>query len=159
MSSHHNQAIGMSITYLTYGRNPFLRHMAEEVLIYQIGEVRDMQRALTDWGNDGDDTDAMAWMGMPVDEYQQPGMATNEELAALDAARDRDIDELFTRLMIRHHAGGGHMARYTVEHAEISRIRELAEIMANGQATEVTELNNWRTQNGYPTVDISDLPQ
>lgn len=159
MSTHHGQAIDMSITYLTYGRTPFLRHMAEEVLIYQIGEVRDLQAALADWGEDGADTDAMSWMGMPVDEYAQPGMATTDELHALEEARGPDLDDAFSRLMIRHHAGGGHMAAYTSEHAHIRRIRDLAATMARGQASEIVELGNWRTEQGFDPVEVADLPQ
>ena len=34
-----------------------------------------------------------------------PGMATEDELAALAAARGREFDVLFLQLMIRHHEG------------------------------------------------------
>ncbi len=159
MSAHHSQAIDMSITYLSNGGTPFLRHMAEEVLIYQIGEVRDLQAALAEWGEDGADENAMGWMGMPVDEYAQPGMATPAELGALERARGAELDDLFSRLMIRHHAGGGHMAAYTGEHARIGRIRDLATTMARGQASEIVELGNWRTDQGFDPVEVSDLPQ
>ncbi len=158
MSAHHNQAVRMSIAYLTNGRDRFLRHMAEEVLVYQIGEVRDMQAALADWDESGDDDDAMAWMGMAVDENQQPGMATPDELEQLDTATGDAIDELFSRLMIRHHAGGAHMAEYQVDHGNVEAMRELAQIMLNGQASEVVELNRWRADNGYDLVTTSDLP-
>lgn len=94
---------------------------------------------------------------MPVDENQQPGMATPDELQQLDTATGNELDDLFTRLMIRHHAGGAHMAEYTIEHASIDRIRDLAQTMLNGQRSEVIELNRWRVQNGYDTVDTRDL--
>ena len=48
-------------------------------------------------------------------------MATPQQLADLQAARGLELDDLFTQLMIEHHAGGIHMAQYAQEHARLER--------------------------------------
>ena len=145
MSTHHLQGIQMGFTYLEGGSDPVLLHMAREIVLWQSGELRLMQQALQDWGEEGTPEQAMEWMGMsPVPQDAQPGMATPQETVSLERATGRELDDLLSRLMIDHHAGGIHMAEAAAEHASIDDVRELADAMARTQRAEINELNQRR---------------
>jgi uncharacterized protein (DUF305 family) len=151
MLAHHQQAIDMSLEYLSRGSNSLMRHMAYEVLYTQIGEVGVMNQQLAEWDEVGDDV-AMAWMGMSHPEDAQPGMASPEEMEQLREGPKRDLDELFSRLMIEHHAGGAHMADAAVDLAETEYVRSMAAAMAQVQRDEINELNVAREQLGLSAV-------
>ena len=159
MSAHHNGAIGMSLDYLGRGSDPTVEHFARDILLSQTQEIVVMNALLDDSGDTaatGDDV-AMDWMGMTVPEAEMPGMPTPEELGALAAADGAAADDLFTTLMIRHHAAGAAMATYAAEHGENARVRRLATAMARVQRTEINEMNARRVALGLPRVDAGSL--
>ena len=88
--------------------------------------------------NEGDTS--MAWMGMPVDRGQMPGMATEEDLDRLATLSGPEADEFFVQLMTDHHEGGIHMAEYAAGNAENDEVREMAAAMARSQADEIDEI-------------------
>ena len=163
MSTHHLQAIKMT---QRYERHPdidgVLRSMAEEIEYFQSGDVRVMQDALSDWDEIGTPDVAMEWMGMRVPQAQQPGMATDDEMRELTSASGRALDDLFSRLMIEHHAGGAAMADVAAEQARLGSTRELATAMARTQRREIQELNQRRVAIGLPvhepTVELPTGP-
>ena len=152
MRTHHLQGVAMSITYMEEGTDPLLRQIANEIILVQAGESRVLSQWLVDWGSPDLDLDtAMGWMGMtPVPQTEQPGMATEEELAELEAAEGDELDDLFSRLMIAHHRGGQHMAQYTADNASETSVRDLAEAMVITQRSEIGELNLHRESLGLP---------
>lgn len=155
MSTHHNQAIGMAFTYLANGDDPLLRQISGEILTYQASEMGVMGEYLTRWGQVGTEgTTAMGWMGMAAPRDQMMGLATKEQLAQLEAARGSDLDQIFTRLIIDHHVGGVHMAEYAARHATTPEAKRWAASMADGQRGEISELNRWRIQHGFPAVPV-----
>ena len=83
------------------------------------------------------------------------GMASAKQMQELADARGRDLDQLFTRLMIRHHEGGIHMAQFAAEHAETETARSWARAMIDGQKGEIAELNRWRVNHGLPSVRLT----
>ena len=80
-----------------------------------------MQDSLAKWNETGTPNVAMQWMGEPVPQDAMPGMATPAEMQELAAARGLQLDDLFTALMINHHAGGLHMAEHAAEAARLLR--------------------------------------
>jgi uncharacterized protein (DUF305 family) len=148
MTTHHFQAIAMAYAYLANGTDPVLQSTAKEVQFVQIGDIREMQAALKEWDRTGTPETAMEWMGMPVPQNAQPGMASKEQLGELARARGRELDDIYSRLMIDHHLGGVHMAEAAAERASLESVRKTAEAMAANQRTEVTELNLTREQLG-----------
>jgi uncharacterized protein (DUF305 family) len=153
MTVHHQQAIDMALVYLRNGTNPLLRHMADEIVLFQAGDIRTMQTALQEWNKSPDDDVAMAWMGTPVPEDQQPGMANASELAQLRDARGRDLDDLFSRLMVNHHAGGAHMADAEARLGRDHDEREWARKIADAQRQEIKELNFARNRLGLEQAE------
>ena len=154
MRTHHLQGVAMSLTYLEAGTDPYFRSVANEIVIVQAGESRLMGQWLEDWGDlDLDLDNAMAWMDMaPVPQTEQPGMATEAEVAELEAAEGDELDDLFSRLMIAHHRGGQHMAQYAVDHGSEEVVTHLAQAIVTTQQSEVAEMNIHREELGLPPV-------
>jgi uncharacterized protein (DUF305 family) len=153
MSAHHQQALTMALDYIRNGDDPRLMQMANEIVTYQSSEIGAMNTYLTQWGRSGDAPElAMGWMQPPIPRTEMPGLATRAQMDALAEARGFELDNLFTELMINHHAGGVHMAAYAAEHAEEASTRELAAAMDDGQRGEISEMNTWRTRHGLKAI-------
>jgi uncharacterized protein (DUF305 family) len=153
MTTHHQQAISMALEYVRYGDDSRLLQMAREITTYQSAEIGMMNEYLAQWGQDGNQpAKAMDWMGPPLERTEMPGLATREQMAALNSARGAELDEMFTALMINHHAGGMHMAANAANNATNENTRRWAAAMDDGQRGEISEMNQWRTRHGFATI-------
>jgi len=91
----------------------------------------------------------MAWMD-PVDgtDHAQhadglmPGMGTREETQELSAARGREFDALWARLMHAHHRGGLPMAEQVIEKSDREPVVLLATSMRDSQSAELEVLED-----------------
>lgn len=164
MVSHHEQALELAQTELVNGSDPTVLSFAREVLIFQSMEIGAMKQLLNEWdaGPGSPSREAMVWMGMPTSVDEMPGMASDEQIDALQAATGSDADALFLELMAEHHAGGIHMSLYAAEHASTSRARSFAATLAHNQAVEVNEYASLAERLGLPidiqTVDVPPAP-
>jgi len=154
-----NGAIELSFAYLGRENDKSVGHFAREIVIGQSQETAIMNQLLLDAGGAaaGDEEVAMEWMGEPVTASRMPGMATEGEFAALRASEGLEADDEFTRLMIRHHAGGIEMAEYAAANGKNDRVRRLAAAIAKVQRTEIVEMELRRKALGLPPVDTSDI--
>lgn len=162
METHHNGAINMSFDYLDRSHDPVVKHFAQEIISSQSQELAAMNSYLNQAGGAdvaGDGSVAMAWMDHPVRPADMPGMPTKAELAELDESSGLAADDLFTHLMIRHHAGGVGMAEYAAEHGENAGVRNLARTMAKVQRTEIAEINSRRVTIGLAPIPRSEIQQ
>jgi len=159
MTVHHEGAISLGFDYLGREHDPLVGHFAREIILVQAQQMATMNSLLVDAGNPetaGDDV-AMDWMGHPVTTARMPGLATEAEFAELRAAQGITADDVFTRLMIRHHAAGAVMADDAARNGSNQKVRSLAESMAKVQRLEIAEMNHRRTELGLPTVDTSEF--
>ncbi|MGJ7441779.1 DUF305 domain-containing protein [Aquipuribacter sp. MA13-6] len=112
MIGHHAQAIVMTSMVQERSENESLQLFVERMDITQVGEIEQMQDWLEDKGEEvpawdpvfgaqGGHSDGM----MMMDGDLMPGMATEDEMAALEAATGEEFDRLFIELMTRHHEG------------------------------------------------------
>jgi uncharacterized protein (DUF305 family) len=142
MIDHHDQAVYMAqITVSKPGIDNTVRAFAQEVMIGQRWEIGRMDAWLDDWGllrGDPDRT-AMRWMGMSTSVAGMPGMQPDERVDELLGASGQDANRLFLTMMKDHHQGGVHMAKDAARHADTKKVRELAEMMAANQETEIRE--------------------
>ncbi len=153
MTTHHEQAVTMALDYLQHGTDPLLLQVASEIATYQSSEIGMMNTYLGQWGRGGNlPRRAMGWMQPSVARNEMPGLATKAQMAGLAAARGAALDNLFTSLMINHHAGGIHMAAYAATQAHEASTRRWATAMDDGQRGEISEMNTWRTHHGLPKV-------
>ena len=76
MSTHHQQAIQMGLTYQQRGSDPVLGQMAREIVVSQAAEVGAMTQILEAWGEHDPPEQSMAWMGHAGPSQGMPGMAS-----------------------------------------------------------------------------------
>lgn len=161
MISHHEQALELSSLALTNADDPTARSFAAEVLTFQSMEIGMMERTLNEWGTSRRNRSetVMAWMGMPTPVESMPGMATEEQMAEMRAARGAEADALFLELMAAHHVGGVHMAEFAESEADDESVRELAARMAYNQAVEINEYAMTAERLGLPVeIDTVTVP-
>ena len=143
MREHHEQGVYMSFVYRALPDiDPGLSTVAASIVIGQNQEIGRMVQMLRMFGepeaNEGDT--AMAWMGMPVDRGQMPGMASESDLDELGTLSGRQADEFFVQLMTAHHEGGIHMAEYASGNAENDEVHAMAASIMTSQADEIAEM-------------------
>ena len=78
-------------------------------------------------------------------------------MSELRASAGAQADEVFTRLMIDHHAAGVAMADFAAAHGQNANVQRLAAAMAKVQRSEIAELNHRRTTLGFAPVDAKAL--
>ncbi len=148
MARHHLQGVEMANVALERSEDPAVRGLAFDIASTQNNQVGRMHGWLALWGYAPTGGEVMAWMadgsgghsghGTDTENGLMPGMATEDELAALRSLDGTAFDVEFLRLMIRHHQGGLGMAEYAVEHAETPVVRTLANAIAESQTAETT---------------------
>lgn len=120
MIGHHAQAIVMSAWAPTHGADPAVGRLAERIINAQRDEIATMQQWLRDRLQPVPDArpmkmdamDGMAGMAMPsMSHALMPGMLTDDQMKALDAARGKIFDRLFLTFMIQHHRGATSMVK------------------------------------------------
>lgn len=145
MARHHLQAVEMANLALERTEDEAVRGLAFDIAETQKDQVGRMQGWLALWGLPPTGGDTMAWMvgasGSHAghgtgEDVAMPGMATEQELAALRGLTGRPFDVEFLRLMMRHHQGGKKMAEYAADHAEVNAVRTLARTIAESQSAE-----------------------
>lgn len=147
MRVHHEQAVEMSLTFLGLDDvDPNLVAEARGIAFGQGMDIGVMLQLLRDMNapTESEEGQAMAWMGMAMNDEDMPGMATAEQLAELRASSGTDADTLFIDLMSAHHQGGIEMAETAAGLVENSNVRTYAEAWARNQRVEITELDALR---------------
>ena len=114
MISHHAQAIEMSKWAPTHGASPEVQRLAARIINAQQDEIRLMQQWLADRNQKVPEAKPVKMtheMNGMTHEMTMPGMLTDEQMQALEAARGRAFDELFLKHMIAHHQGAVSMVK------------------------------------------------
>lgn len=160
MSTHHQQAVEMSLIVRDRTGDEDVRRLAFDILTAQATERGILQGWLDRWGLDRASEDApMTWMkdagadstdgmghgsmkGMdhaykPHDGSLMPGMATNTELDKLRTAKGKAAEVLYLKLMTAHHKGGVAMAKGAVELVADPTEKQLATSMVKAQQSEM----------------------
>lgn len=161
MSTHHQQAVEMSLIVRDRTGNEDVRRLAFDILTAQATERGILQGWLDRWGLDRTSEDApMTWMkdaggmdgmdgmghgsmkGMdhaykPHDGSLMPGMATNTELDKLREAKGKAAEVLYLKLMTAHHKGGVAMAEGAAELVTDRPEKRLATTMVRAQQSEI----------------------
>jgi uncharacterized protein (DUF305 family) len=153
MTTHHQQAVQMGLTYQQRGTDPMLGHMAREIVTSQSAEIGLFNHILDEWDELDPPDEPMAWMGHGMSGHPMPGMATPAELAHLNETSGVELDDHFSRLMIAHHAGGLAMAEAAASNATNADIRGRARAMVEGQRSEISELNARRRALGLEPIE------
>jgi uncharacterized protein (DUF305 family) len=108
MIPHHAQAVIMAGWAPAHGARKDVAILCERIVVEQRDEIAMMQGWLGDRGQtvpDATSTRHKMKMNGVEHEMLMPGMMSDEEMAALDAARGPEFDRLFLIGMIKHHQG------------------------------------------------------
>ncbi|MCP2319111.1 Uncharacterized conserved protein, DUF305 family [Nocardia amikacinitolerans] len=169
MSAHHAQAVEMAGIALLRSTDNDVRRLAYDIMTTQQNQVGRMHGWLQLWNKPAQGADGfMGWMSEPDSghghggEHQMsgsmasmPGMATQEELAALRQAPAPEADAMFLRLMLRHHQGGMPMMEYAAKHAATTAVRTLAASMVETQQAESRLLTTMLTARGGTPLPLN----
>jgi uncharacterized protein (DUF305 family) len=149
MGAHHAQAVEIAELLRDRSDDPGLKRIASDIALTQQAQIGQMRGWLDIWGRPPTSVEPpMGWMGhedVAGAVVTMPGMASDDEIAALTAAHGAEAERLFLELMIRHHRGGVQMASYAADHAEDSIVRTLARGMVEAQTAEIAQLEELLT--------------
>ncbi|MFD7721697.1 DUF305 domain-containing protein [Streptomyces sp. NPDC059814] len=153
MAVHHQQAVEMSFIVRDRTTDAAVRRLAFDIINTQANQRGMMLGWLEMWGRaKSSPGPPMEWMGHTVtprgDGALMPGMATDAELDALRAAKGRDAEVLFLRLMTAHHRAGADMAQAAAAAAGTDEIRNLASGMVLGQRSEIALMADMLKERG-----------
>ena len=143
MSVHHSQAVNMAFMVYNATEDEEIRRLAYDIINTQRAQIGMFSGWLQQW--DLTQTSAappMAWAdhgheGPMVSYDDMPGMATDEQLAELEAASGVEAERLFLELMLEHHRGGVEMAEAVVPLTNREEVQRLAQTIVTGQSGEI----------------------
>jgi uncharacterized protein (DUF305 family) len=157
MSRHHLQGVEMANLVAERSDDREVEMIAFDISATQTNQAGRMQGWLALWGVPQSGGETMAWMAgdtghpghdMATSGSLMPGMATEDELAALRDLRGTAFDVEFLRLMIRHHQGGLEMAEYAADNGGEQVVRELADTIAQTQTAETGTMSDMLAARG-----------
>jgi uncharacterized protein (DUF305 family) len=146
MTTHHGQAVEMSMIAHRKSTNPDVVTLAADIALTQHGQIGYMQAWLRDWHlSPTSSRPPMAWMpdsaGSVVNGLM-PGMATPEQMADLRQATGKNLNVQYLTLMRQHHLGGIHMAQEAVKLAHNDDVAWIAQTMVTAQQGEITLIDS-----------------
>jgi len=130
MIAHHEQALAMTRFAPERAQNETVKGLADRIRYSQepeIGAMKQWQRTFNAIGTHGDH-------GL------MPGMATQDQLNALGAARGKDFDRMFLELMIKHHEGAIKMATDVRGAGANVQVEEMADDVVATQSDEINRM-------------------
>ncbi len=150
MIPHHSQAVKMASLAATRAQDPAVKKLAAQIAAGQGPEIETMQGLLEAWGQplvpdmEGMDHSAMAPEDMADMAADMPGMAGDDDLEALSAAKGAEFDQMFLAMMIKHHRGALQMAKTERTDGKDPQAVALAEDIETAQQGEVVKMQKLR---------------
>lgn len=147
MIPHHAQAVIMARWAVTHGARADVRILCERIAVAQGDEIRLMRNWLAERKQDVPDsmsTKHVMKMGGMTHEMLMPGMLSDEQMAALDAARGSQFDRLFLVGMIGHHEGAIAMVRELFSHGDAGHDDTVFKFATDVEADQSAELHKMR---------------
>ncbi|GGK99425.1 DUF305 domain-containing protein [Mangrovihabitans endophyticus] len=146
MSTHHSQAVAMSMIAHANSQDPAIVTLAGDIGLTQQAQIAYMQSWLRDWNlSPTGSQEPMAWMpgsaGSVVNGLM-PGMATPDQMAKLREATGRDLDIQFLTLMRAHHLGGIHMDEGVLDLSTEDDVTWLAKGQIAAQQSEISRIDD-----------------
>lgn len=149
MVPHHEQALRM--VAMTRGRDlsPRFEDLTRQIRAAQAPEIRTMEGWLDDWGEEPDDDGHMmggdggmmngsgGMMGGPGAGWR---WMRNRDFHRLGGAPAQAFEDMWLRMMIRHHRGAIAMSRDEVEHGDFPAAVALAQHIEDSQRAEIEQM-------------------
>ncbi|MEV8440052.1 DUF305 domain-containing protein [Actinosynnema sp. NPDC051121] len=139
MIVHHEQALDMAALAPDRAQNETVRGLASRIHDTQGPEIAAMEQWQRQYAENAPAHGHSAELP-DVGHESMPSMATEEQMAALAAARGADFDRLFLQLMIAHHEGAVRMAVEVLSAGRDVRVEEMANDVAASQTDEIDRM-------------------
>jgi uncharacterized protein (DUF305 family) len=148
MIPHHAQAVEMVVLAQARPLDPEVARLRDQIRDAQVPEIETMTDWLTAWGEEIPETsldhtnaghDMSGADGMQGT-AQMPGMMTQEEMDALEAASDAEFQGLWLEMMTEHHRGAIEMAQTERRDGRFTDALALAKDIETGQTQEVATM-------------------
>lgn len=136
MIPHHRQAVLMAELAESRSDNPDVLGLAAAIRDAQDPEIQTMSGWLEQWGEPV--PDAMDGMG----HMDMPGMASDQEMADMEAASGSSFDGMFLESMIAHHTGAVQMAQAEQADGQYAAAVDLAEQIEQSQTAEIATMES-----------------
>lgn len=133
MIQHHRQALVMTDLVADRAESSKIKRLARRISAGQKPEIEAMKGWLRTNGGTADHEGGHLHGDMP-------GMATQDQLDRLRAARGADFDKLFLKLMITHHEGAISMASDVLAKGNNVRVEEMADDVIAQQGAEIQRM-------------------
>ena len=144
MIPHHAQAVIMARWAATHGARADVKVLCERIAIAQTDEIRLMRRWLGERKQEVPDsmsTRHVMKMGGMVHEMLMPGMLTDDQMRALEAAQGSQFDRLFLTGMIAHHRGAITMVRELLSHGDAGHDETVFRFASDVEADQTAEVH------------------
>lgn len=147
MGAHHAQAVEMSLTMMRRTRDDDLRLLATDITLTQQGQIGQMQGWLAAWGR------SQSGERPPMDGMNREamGIASQQQVRALETAPLSTAEVSYLKLMIRHHQGGVAMASGVLSKTSRPEVTRLARAIVAGQRNEIAVLRALLAKRGEAT--------
>lgn len=152
MQVHHGQAVEMALLVRDRTDDPEIRLLALDIATAQTQQQGQMFAWLALWGLPQTSSEPeMEWLSRPVIDGSagheghgehtpgapMPGVATFEQMQALQQSEGVEAERLFLELMIAHHQGGVEMAEAVIARSSHPQVTGLARGMVQLQSKEL----------------------
>ena len=146
MSVHHSQAVDMAFSIYNSSDDEEIRRLAYDIINTQRAQIGMFSGWLQQW--DLPQTSLappMAWAehghGDAMTSYDDmPGMASDEQVDELRAAKGVEAERLFLELMIEHHKGGVEMAKAVLPLTDRDEVAYIADTIVKSQEAEIATM-------------------
>lgn len=141
MIPHHFQAVQMAALVEDRTNRQELLDVAGRITASQEDEIAFMRQWLMERGEEAPSPTAHEAMHMS---HEMMGMATPEQMAALEAASGTEFDRMFLELMITHHQGAVTMVEHLLDQpgsAYDPVLYEFVNDVVNDQTAEIERMN------------------
>jgi uncharacterized protein (DUF305 family) len=145
MSVHHEQAVELAFIVRDRTDDPEIRAMAYDIINTQRAQIGMFSGWLQQWDLPQSSTaPPMAWVdqehGSMAGMDGMPGMASDEQVDELRAAKGVEAERLFLELMIEHHKGGVEMAKAVLPLTDRDEVAYIADTIVKSQEAEIATM-------------------
>ena len=159
MMTHHAQAVEMADIVRARTKDPTIRVLATDIVLTQQAQIGQFQGWLAAWGLPiGSAEPAMSWMGHPTPGLM-PGLATDEEIAALGELPPKEADARLLQMMIPHHRAALTMARAILDMTDKPEVVAAGRKTLEAQGAEIALMQELLVERGYPRVGRTSMSQ
>jgi uncharacterized protein (DUF305 family) len=144
MIPHHAQAVIMARWAQTHGARADVKVLSQRIDIAQTDEIHLMRAWLAERKQevpDSTSTKHVMKMDGTTHEMLMPGMLSDEQMRALDAARGSEFDRLFLTGMIGHHRGAIAMVRELFSHGDAGHDDTVFKFASDVEADQTAEIH------------------